>query len=438
MEKNNKLISIPISVIDVVDKTNKDLGLDLGSRSDLGKMDLTINTCVYNNYLLYNFFYLLTKNSFEKIGIDTSGFDIKSVGVGGKSKRRSPQGKRRSLQGKRRSLQGKRHFSKRRSIQGKRHFDKRRRTRRHIGGVGNQLFVSASVALFAIVFLFMSGNVKSVLNVTHSSLVDDLRKSFSVADIFKNKYGTCAPNVLLFMKVIGLDKFSELTTQIISQRQYMPKAQVSEYLNRKMGINEIWDIHPIEYDVENAKKSMSNKLLSKYISYVNSQSGADKSLMDKYILSIYLLEDIREKMKGLRKKLFNEVPNSIVTYASLPGINSKGIGAGHAVTLWLTPDDKLLLIDPQKFIYSDVVVVFSEDFFREKDIEIWRLTDYFVNLIDFRVGRSYYIMSQIHEQIYDKNDENTLSVNNPKIMKIISQLKTVQEKREIEDLQSEL
>jgi hypothetical protein len=430
MEKNNKLISIPISVIDVVDKTNKDLILGLESRSDLGKMDLTINTCVYNNYLLYNFFYLLTKNSFEKIGIDTSGFDIKSVGVGGKSKRRFGKrhfSKRRSLQDKRRSIQG-----KRRSIQGK------SRRRRHIGGVGNQLFVSASVALFAIVFLFMSGNVKSVLNVTHSSLVDDLRKSFSVADIFKNKYGTCAPNVLLFMKVIGLDKFSELTTQIISQRQYMPKAQVSEYLNRKMGINEIWDIQPIEYDVENAKKSMSNKLLSKYISYVNSQSGADKSLMDKYILSIYLLEDIREKMKGLRKKLFNEVPNSIVTYASLPGINSKGIGAGHAVTLWLTPDDKLLLIDPQKFIYSDVVVVFSEDFFREKDIEIWRLTDYFVNLIDFRVGRSYYIMSQIHEQIYDINDENTLSINNPKIMKIISQLKTVQEKREIEDLQSEL
>lgn len=435
MEKNNKLISIPISVIDVVDKTNKDLGLDLGSRSDLGKMDLTINTCVYNNYLLYNFFYLLTKNSFEKIGIDTSGFDIKSVGVGGKSKRRSLQSKRRF--GKRHF--SKRHFSKRRSLQGKRlSLQSKSRRRRHIGGVGNQLFVSSSVALFAIVFLFMSGNVKSVLNVTHSSLVNDLRNSFSVADIFKNKYGTCAPNVLLFMKVIGLDKFSELTTQIISQRQYMPKAQVSEYLNRKMGINEIWDIQPIEYDVENAKKSMSNKLLSKYISYVNSQSGADKSLMDKYILSIYLLEDIREKMKGLRKKLFNEVPNSIVTYASLPGINSKGIGAGHAVTLWLTPDDKLLLIDPQKFIYSDVVVVFSEDFFREKDIEIWRLTDYFVNLIDFRVGRSYYIMSQIHEQIYDKNDENTLSVNNPKIMKIISQLKTLQEKREIEELQSEL
>ena len=377
MEQN---IVIDTPIIDLIQKTNTQF-ITKSKNTSLG-------TCAYNNLLLYNFFYLLTKKNVDSIVIG-----IKKGGGRKKSKRY--------------------------------HKKSNRKTRRNkVGGSHVNL---AYVALFAIVFLYMSGNVASVLNVTHHSIIQDLRQSLVVSDIFRNKYGTCAANTMLFLKIIGLETFEDLSIQIMKQKRGLNIQEMEEYLSKNIKTNVVWDWLDMP----------SPGSIRSYRSLYNSQLESWKASSpqsNRYFMAMEFISDLKKRMIVLRDKIYGVgSTNSIVTMAGIPFHVASG--AIHAVTLWLTSDNKLTLIDPQKLFFSDFVIVFTDDNLSSlgaKDIKGWSLTDYLVDNADFN-SKTYALLTSMHSQFVDVYEKNKLEISNPQLTNVISNLRFIEKQMENEN-----
>ncbi len=399
-------INIDIPIINIINKTNEETSHDLGM----------LTPCAYNNILLYNFFELLAKETYSQM----SSMERKG---GKKNKTRKVNKKSNRKPNKKQN-------------------PKKHRTRRN-KKAGSKI-ITTSVMLFALVFLFMTQHAESVLNVTYDSVIEDLYNAFSVSDIFRNKYNTCAPNTMLFLKTIGLNTFETLSAQVMKEkRRGLKESLIVENLNlnKKVNVNELWDIIPVQY--ETTKVSLPPILQKRMPNY-----KSDK-LMDKYILSIHLVEEIKRHMIKLREKLYPlQKKQSIVTMGGLPII-----GHGHhAVTFWLTHEDKLILIDPQKFYYTDYVLIYGEEpptpnqqlppttsttstqIYNNNNnnnpnnikIKTWSLVDYFVDNLEYMKGNNYFLMSELHTQIDDQYDKDKLTPDNPRVIEVISNLRELE------------
>ena len=111
-------------------------------------------------------------------------------------------------------------------------------------------------------------------------------------------------------------------------------------------------------------------------------------------------------------------------------------GAIHAVTLWLTSDNKLTLIDPQKLFFSDFVIVFTDDNLSSlgaKDIKGWSLTDYLVDNADFN-SKTYALLTSMHSQFVDVYEKNKLEISNPQLTNVISNLRFIEKQMENENV----
>ena len=66
-----------------------------------------------------------------------------------------------------------------------------------------KLNVKIVLVFMSLFYLF----VKGIKNMTQIDVIDRIKQANEVSDIFKNYYGTCSLNTMVFLKTIDLQTF---------------------------------------------------------------------------------------------------------------------------------------------------------------------------------------------------------------------------------------
>lgn len=271
--------------------------------------------------------------------------------------------------------------------------NKSRKYRKQKGGA-TQLII-----IFFMSFLVLF--VKGITNLTDSDVVRRIKQANEISDLFKNFYGTCTLNTMLFLKTINLKTFEELSLDIIKTGHGLLDPQMSEYLNKELNINSRW-----------------YKISAKTIDEV---AGRDIDYEEQLTLFIKILTD---KLISLRS-MYGFRPNqSIITAMNY---KKKGKFIGHSVVIWLTSSNELVLIDPQKF-YKNEIILFTTStdryLYHDKLLKLSQFKTYIRENIDitnqiFGVD----VFESLHIEI-DNASNNILSqVSNEELISTIGKIK---------------
>ncbi len=330
--------------------------------------------CEFNNMLVYNF---------VKLALDSSSM------TGGKL----TKNKLHKKQSSNKRQNNKRNHNKNKTRKYKRHLKQK-------GGMNPQ-FIAFLIGL-------LLAFVKGITNTTDDKVIERIKQANEVSDIFRNYYGTCTLNTMLFLKTIDLPTFEDLSKDMMTDPQ---KAGLSNfgmlpYLNKELTMNGKWAyIQP------------------------NPQVSSEFEYMDSFI------ERIKNKLISMREKYSYRSDQSILTVMNYP---VKGKDTGHSVILWLTSENEVILIDPQRFINNDIVLYTSElttKKFLNNDLEmkLESLRMYIRERIDigsFELGpghRTSDILVSLHLEIDDIYGKNKFSITNKNIYNTIARIKEYEE-----------
>jgi hypothetical protein len=246
--------------------------------------------------------------------------------------------------------------------------------------------------------------VKGIKNVTDENVIQRIKQANEVSDIFRNYYGTCTLNTMLFLKTIDLPTFEDLSVGIMTnQMDPLNSRKMAGYLNKELDVNVKW--------------------------FMFSGRKPDEDLTPVNILEKYI-ERIRSKLVSLRT-VYNFANNqSILTVMNYP---KKDKDIGHSVILWLTNANEIILVDPQKFIKHGIILYTSELTTKkylnsDSAIKIESLRLYIRENIDiFNEGRETDILVSLHIEINDLEGKNAFSLTNKNLINTIARIKEVEE-----------
>ena len=244
--------------------------------------------------------------------------------------------------------------------------------------------------------------VKGVQNMTDIDVIRQIKKANQVSDLFKNYYGTCTLNTLLFLKTIDLPTFEELSIDMMINKPGLTKYQMSEYLNKELTLNSRW----------------------------YSFSGREGDIDD---LVEQFIERIRNKLISLRSLYGYSANQSIITAMNY---TKKSRKAGHSVVIWLTSKNEIIIIEPQKFLTNNIILYTSEItmdkvLFNDKELKRSSLRLYIKENIDITNEYSDTdIFESIHIEIDDVYGKNSLSHTNQRVIEVISRIRETEENLE--------
>jgi len=81
---------------------------------------------------------------------------------------------------------------------------------------------------------------KGIKNMTDIDVIKRIKEANNVSILFKNDYGTCALNSLLFLKSIDLPTFEQLSIGIINNQIKLNRFNIGSYLNKELHIYSKW------------------------------------------------------------------------------------------------------------------------------------------------------------------------------------------------------
>jgi len=252
--------------------------------------------------------------------------------------------------------------------------------------------------------------VKGVQNMTDMDVIKQVKKANQVSDLFRNYYGTCTLNTLLFLKTIDLPTFEDLSIDKMMNKPSLTKYEMSNYLNKELTLNSRW----------------------------YSFSGREGNIDD---LIEQFIDRVRNKLISLRSSYGFPSNQSIITAMIYP---KKSIVKSHAVVVWLTSKNEIIIIDPQKFITNDIIlytseITFDKFLFNDKELKKSSLRFYIRKNIDLTTEiRDTDIFESIHIEIDDIYGNNNLSPTNQRVIETISRIRETEEnlenKNRIEEL----
>ena len=267
---------------------------------------------------------------------------------------------------------------------------------RQKGGTNIQIILYIMVLL--VIF------VKGLKNVTDSEVIQRIKQANEVSDIFRNYYGTCTLNTMLFLNTIDLPTFEELSINIMTKKtRALNNAKMSNILNKELKLDTKW--------------------------YMLSGRKPYEELSEKDILNTFI-ERIKNKLISVRIDYNFNPSQSIITVMNYP---KKGKDVGHSVILWLTSSNEIIVIDPQNFVEQGIILYTSElttQKFMNKDpqLKIDSLRIYIRNNIDiYDEGRDTSILISLHIEINDIYGKSDLSVSNKNLIETISKIKQAEE-----------
>lgn len=241
--------------------------------------------------------------------------------------------------------------------------------------------------------------VKGITNTTDIEIIKRIKQSAESYDIFTNYYGTCSLNTMLFLKTIDLPTFEELSVNIMTNKIKFSTAKMLPYLNKELDVKGEWT----EVNLEENENEQN---------YINS---------------------LKNIMISMRLKYGYKQNASLITAMTYQVKNKE---TSHAVILWLTSSNKLVLIDPQLFSKYGVIIYGSElesgkkYLDSEKKIKVYSLSYYIKKNINFDKKSDNYlfptrVLSSIHLEINDIYGKNELSLNNKLLTDTITRIKNL-------------
>jgi hypothetical protein len=239
--------------------------------------------------------------------------------------------------------------------------------------------------------------IKGVKNITQIEVINRIKQANKVSDIFRNYYGTCSLNAMLFLKTIDIKTFEELSINMMKKKSGLTTNEISSYLNLELNIH------------------------SKWVS-LSVRGENEETLITNYI------EKIRNKLIKLRSVYSFADNQAILTAMNYP---KKQKDTGHSVVVWLTNNNEIIIIDLQKFFINDIILYTSEALYEnymnnDKSLKIEPIRAYIRENIDlFSDSRDTELFESLHIEIYDKYEKNTLYPKN--IINTMSRIKEVEE-----------
>jgi hypothetical protein len=339
--------------------------------------------CEFNNLLIYNYIDILL----EKLNIQ-----LNQQRAGKKKKRKTKTIKTRTIKTRVKRLR-----------KGK----KTRKLRNQKGGMDPRIILFFMSML--IVF------VKGVKNVTDTDVIKRIKQANEVSELFRNYYGTCTLNTLLFLKTIDIPTFADLSVDMMTNKPGFTTIQMEPYLNKELNINSRW--------------------------YSFSGSEGDRDILDKDILVEKYIERIRNKLISLRSVYGFNREQSVLTAMNYP---KKQKGASHSVVIWLTSTNEIIIIEPQKFLTNNIILYTSEMtldryLFNDKSIKRASIRRYISDNIDItNEYRDTDIFQSIHIEIDDVYGKERLSSTNERVIDAILKIKAVEEGLEDKEIIEEL
>jgi len=237
---------------------------------------------------------------------------------------------------------------------------------------------------------------KAIKNMSDSDVINRIKEANDVSILFKNDYGTCSINTLLFLKTIDLPTFEQLSIDIIEDKIKFNRFKIASYLNKELHIYSKW------YSI--TEKNDENNL----------RLGIDLKIHN-------YIDKIKNKLIDIRKFYNFPEKQSIITGMSFPFKNT--LNLSHSVVIWLTSENELIIIDPQKFINNGLVFYSTKPNPLEKTILI---NEYIKENVDLQANT--YIFESLHFEIEDENGENKLEKGNINLQNVISKIQETKDK----------
>jgi len=233
------------------------------------------------------------------------------------------------------------------------------------GGNRKWLMEIINRIFFAILMMiFMhSNNVLSIHPEYDTDVIQRVIHAGEIRELFENKHGTCAANTALFLGSINIQTYDKITEQIIKKQRGLTLSETSYYLNSSLetlwGWESIYnrDLIPIP----DTQKYLRGSVIPDTQIYLRGSKESEPYRRNKIKKYITLLKEMLMEMKGTME----QIPEQGILTALLYPSGS----VMHAVVLWLTSDNNLVIIDPQEFmkvekkaiLYVDDVSRFPEN-----------------------------------------------------------------------------
>jgi hypothetical protein len=214
---------------------------------------------------------------------------------------------------------------------------------------------------------------------------------------------------LLFLKSIDLPTFDSLSRAIIRERQGLSLDEVSFLLNKKIVLTTDWlNLQGTEGEEDTVAESYIEKLRSFMIN-VRIKYGFRQN------------QDLLSAMIYPSKKIIQEG-------------NVKTVD--HAVILWLTNNDELIIIDPQVFYQENNIILYSSNsdvsyLDDDRSLILRPIKEYVKGNIDILdPERETNVLESLHIETENTGDDVKLSKKNQKLIETISSLRHYE--REVE------
>jgi hypothetical protein len=110
----------------------------------------------------------------------------------------------------------------------------------------------------------------------------------------------------------------------------------------------------------------------------------------------------------------------------------------HSVVVWLTSQNELVIIDPQKFIKNELVL-FTDNLlkkgimFNDEMLKTYSIKDYIKQNID--LFHNTYIFESIHIEMEDIKGESILNKENINLQKTLSRIQEAKENRKLDKVE---
>jgi hypothetical protein len=276
-----------------------------------------------------------------------------------------------------------------------------RKTVRNLKGGFNMKLIT-SLMLSILMILNITQYAAGVQPEYDDDVLERLNQVEKIKDIFENKYGTCAINTALFLGSIDLDTYEKVTETIIERGHGLTYSEVSKYLNSSLKTLWEWDL----FSIPTHKRTTTRYLRGAVETEVSNEQVRDYIKM------------VKDKMIEIREKKIENSDQGILTALTYPSY-----GVHHVVVIWLTSDDTLVVIDPQEFVESGIVL-YSDDLskytkYRSKSIE-----EYFAQYLEDSNDKKSAILMDYHV----KREENLMELtdDNEQVKKVIEKIRLLE------------
>jgi len=255
--------------------------------------------------------------------------------------------------------------------------------------------------MFFVMFLLFS-SVFGIRNVTNSDIRERLEQAYDSHQLFRNNYGTCTSNTLLFLKSIDLATFEELSSERLTRQRGLRSREMdpylSQYLDKDLYLNKNLEVK-MEWSIITHNK----------IQETNESNNYEDKYINKYAHINEYIEDLKYVLREKRDKMYGtDIKQNIITILNY---SSKDSDIGHSVIIWLSTNDDIFIIDPQLFEYGfeiytsmDTYSEYYKNNFKKNmpaNLKLKNIKVYINDNVNFINNRISYLLTSVHGELVD-------------------------------------